>query len=243
MRFHKVGSVLLGLTALIALAACARSPPEPVGPTEQELHLSEMLGDISSNLNALGVEVAALHDTGHELNGRLEALESAQEGLVFDAMRVGPSRAQFLPNPPEGLVAVQFLAETENAAIPGGFTFHLAPEGTELFETLSLPEGEELATGPQIEDGLAFVEPGVLYKLQVAYQNPSDEEITFLVRGGVLDPQAALPYVRNRCWCAAVPFTVPPNGSFSRIIEVGVGPDTPPGAKAVVVFPVVRLAQ
>lgn len=240
MRFLKAHPALIGLPAVLVLAACAQAP---AGPSDQETQLTEMLGEISGNLGALSAEVATLSETGNVLGDRLDSLEAAQEGLVFDAFRVGPSRAQFLPNPPEGLVAVQFLAEAENSAVPGDFTFHLAPEGTELFETLSLAEGEELVTGPLIDDGLAFVEPGVLYKLQVAYQNPTDEAVRFLVRGGVLDPQAALPYVRNRCWCAAVPFDVPPNGSFSRIIEVGVGPDTPIGAKAVVVFPVVRLDQ
>jgi hypothetical protein len=241
MQLQKFRSVLLGLTALLVLAACAPAPSQPTGPTEQELQLTEMLGEISSSLDALGEDVVTLQGTGNALSGRLEALEGAQDGLVFDAFRVGPSRAQFLPNPPEGLIAVQFLAEAENSAIPGEFKFHLAPEGTELFETLSLPEGEELITGPQLDDGLAFVEPGVLYRLQVAYQNPTDQEVNFLVRGGVLDPQAALPYVRNRCWCASIPFSVPANGSFSRIIDVGVGPDTPIGAKAIVVFQVVGL--
>ncbi len=240
MRFLRFHPALLGLPALLALAACAQAP---TGPSEQETQLTELLGEISGNLGALSAEVAILSETGNVLGDRLESLEAAQEGLVFDAFRVGPSRAQFLPNPPEGLVAVQILAETENDAIPGDFTFHLAPEGTELFETLSLAEGEELVTGPLIEDGLVFIEPGVLYKLQVVYQNPSDEPLRFLVRGGVLDPQAALPYLRNRCWCAAIPFEVPANGSFSRIIEVGVGPDTPLGAKAVAIFPVVRLNQ
>lgn len=225
---------------LLALAACAQAP---AGPSEQETQLTEILGEISTSLDALISEVITLQGTGNTLSARLENLEGAQDGLVFDAFRVGPSRAQFLPNPPDGLVAVQFLTAAENDGIPGDFAFHLAPEGTELFETLSLPEGVELVSGPLIEDGLAFVEPGVLYLLQVTYQNTTDEAVRFLVRGGVLDPQAALPYVRNRCWCAAIPFEVPPNGSFSRIIEVGVGPDAPPGAKALVIFPVVRLSE
>ncbi|MFQ5946755.1 MAG: hypothetical protein ACE5NC_10985, partial [Anaerolineae bacterium] len=122
-------------------------------------------------------------------------------------------------------------------------TFHLAPEGSELFETLSVGAGEEVVTGPLIEDGIAFVDPGVFYRLQVVYQNPSAEEVTFLIRGGIMDPQLALPYMRNRCWCAAVPFSAPAGGTFSRIIDVGAASDTPPGAKAIVIFPAARLTE
>lgn len=83
----------------------------------------------------------------------------------------------------------------------------------------------------------------MLYNLQVVYENPTSEVQSFLVPGGTLDPQAALPYVRNRCWCAALPFEAPPNGTFSRVIQVGVGPDTPPGARAVMIWPVASLNE
>lgn len=226
---------------LLALVATACSQQRPA----QQQQLAQTLDTLSTNVQQLQEETTYLHDSVHQLEERVNTLEAATGQLSLDAGGIGPSRAQFLPDPPDGQVTVQLLARDENNAIPGEFTFHLAPDGAELFETRSLAEGEteELAVGPEIENGIAFVEPGKFYRLQVVYRNPTDEEMRFLVRGGLLDPKAALPFVRNRCWCAAIPFSAPAGGTFSRIIDVGVGPDTPPGAKAIVVWPVVRLTQ
>ena len=236
-RLRFVAVWLVALLLIGTAAACSSQT------SEEQRQLTQTLQELSTTVEQLQQEVTHLHDSTHELEGRLNAIEGASQRLVLDASRIGPSRAEFLPDPPQGKVTVQLLAEVENGGLPGKFTFHLAPEGAELFDTRSVPKGESIPIGPEIKDGIAFVEPGKLYRLQVVYRNPTDEEAKFLVRGGIIDPPGALPFVRNLCWCAAIPFSAPPGGLFSRIIEVGVGPDTPPGAKAIVVFPVVRLSQ
>lgn len=233
------GRFSLMVVSLLALAAIGYS----FRASAQGEDLDQVLANLSATAETLQTDVTHLHDAVHELEGRVDTLEAATGQLSMDVWDVGPSRAQFLPNPPPDQVTVQFLALSQNASVPGEFTFHLAPEGAELFATQSVGEGESVEIGPEIENGVAFVEPGKLYRLQVVYRNPTDTEVNFLVRGGLIDPKAALPFVRNRCWCASIPFSAPPKGVFSRIIEVGVGPDTPPGAKAIVVFPVVSLAQ
>lgn len=230
---------LLPVAAVVLITAVGCAP----AATQEQGQLTQALDELSANIDELTGQVSALHDDAHGLEGRLEELEGTSGQLLLDVGRVGPGRAQFLPDPPAGMVTVQFVVEDENAAIPGAFTFHLAPEGAELFETLSLEAGEELVTGPLIKDGIAFVDPGIFYRLQVVYQNPSAEEVNFLIRGGIMDPQLALPYMRNRCWCAAVPFSAPAGGTFSRIIDVGAASDTPPGAKAIVIFPAARLTE
>ena len=227
MRYTHKGLLLL---LILLVTACAGSP-----------QVTQTLEEVTSDMERLQEETGAVAANLDATEARLQEIEDLTTQVVLDAGRVGPSRAQFLPNPPENMVTVQFVAEAVDAAIPGEFQFYLAPEGVALFTTVSLPAGESIETGPPLENGIAFVEPGKFYKLQVFYENPTDEEIDFLVPGGTLDPQAALQFVRNRCWCAAIPFSVSAGGTFSRIIEVGVGPDTPPGAKAIVVWPVVRI--
>lgn len=224
------------LAVLLLGAACGAAGAD-------QAELGRALDELSAQVDRVEGQVSTLAESADGLDARVSGLEASAQALRFDASRVGPSRAQYLPNPPDGQVTVQFLALDVNDALPGEFTFHLAPEGASLFETESVAKDAEVEVGPQIADGIAFVEPGKFYLLQVVYRNPEKREVKFLVPGGVLDPQAALPFVRNRCWCAAVPFSAPAEGAFSRMIEVGVGPDTPPGAKAIVVWPVVKLSQ
>jgi multidrug efflux pump subunit AcrA (membrane-fusion protein) len=211
------------------------------GSSEDAEQVTAALAELNAALDEMNQQATDLAELVDEIASRVDRAEELTVSLELDVGRVGAGRSIFLPEPPPGLVTVQFLAEARDAAIPGKFVFYLAPEGTQTFDTVTLPEGETVETGPMLENGIAFVEPGVLYDLQVVYVNPTDEEIKFLVPGGTLDPQVALPFVRNRCWCAAIPFSAPPNGTFSRVITVGVGPDTPPGARAVMVWPVIRL--
>ena len=142
----------------------------------------------------------------------------------------------FLPAPPAGKVTVQFLATAVNAGIPGEFKFYLAaPEASEVFTTVSVPEGQSVPKGQELKNGIAFVEPGKFYTVQVVYENPTDREIEFLVNAPQIDPVAALPFARAQCLCAAIPFSAPPGGTFSRTIKVGVASNTPAGARAIIV--------
>ncbi len=228
--------LIAALWFMLNPAACAS------GPTEKQRAFAGELQSLSTTLGQLEERTSSLDRSGKRLEELLNQLEDRSGSLLLDASRVGMSRSEFLPSPPAGQVTVQFLAEVENSGLPGDFTFHMAPEGAELFTTESVPRGQSLDIGKKIINGIAFVEPGKFYRLQVVYRNPDDSEAKFLVRGGLVDPQVALPFVRNLCWCASIPFSAPPEGVFSRIIEVGVGPDTPPGARAIVVFPVVPLS-
>ena len=162
--------------------------------------------------------------------------------LKIDAFAIANSRTKFLPDAPAGKVTVQLLATVTKAAFPGKFKFHLAaPEMKELFHTVREDKGTRVARGQELVNGIAFVEPGKFYSLQVVFENPAESQVRFLVGAPSVDPSIALPFARARCWCAAIPFLVRGGGTFSRTIEVGVGPDTPVGAKAIVEWPVVML--
>ncbi len=228
-RIIRIAALVVGL-ALIA-SACSSDNAE----------VDDALATLNQALDGLVTDAESFEALLHDLEMRIEVVDGAAGDLALDFGRVGPTRASFLPPPPDGLVTVRFVAESVDAAVPGTFRFFLAPEGEQLFDTRSLDPDEDYEVGPELEDGLVFVEPGVLYSLKIVYENPSAQEVNFLVPGGTLDPQAALPYVRNRCWCAAIPFSVQAGGTFTRVIQVGVGSDTPPGARALMVWPVVRV--
>ena len=171
-------------------------------------------------------------------------LAAEGQAVQLDAFGIASSRTIFLPSPPAGKVTVQLLATAVNAGIPGEFKFYLAaPEVSEVFTTVSAPKGQIVPKGQELEDGVAFVEPGKFYTVQVVYENPTDREIDFLVNAPLIDPAAALPFARAQCWCAAIPFSAPPGGAFYRTLKVGVGPNTPVGAKVIVEWPVIALSE
>ncbi len=139
---------------------------------------------------------------------------------------------------------MQLQASAVDAAVPGGFKFHLAvPKSGPPFTTVSLAKGEPIPRGTELVDGIAFVEPGKFYKLVVVYENPTNKDINFYVGTPLVDPEAALPFARALCWCAAITFKAPAGGAFYRTIKVGVAINTPPGAKAIVNWPVVRINE
>ena len=163
---------------------------------------------------------------------------------IPDLSDIGPSAIKFLPDPPKGKVTVQLSARAVKAAIPGQFKFYLAaPEAGKVFTTVSVPKGERVPKGQELENGIAFVEPGKFYTVQVVYENPTNEDMRFVVVAPELDPQAALPYARALCMCAAIPFSAPAEGAWYRTIRVGVALNTPPGAKATVTWPVIRITE
>ena len=182
---------------------------------------------------------------GHGYGGEYAAGFAADgEAFQFDVFGIATSRTMFLPDPPAGKVTVQFLATAVNAGIPGVFRFYFAaPEASEVFTTVSVPKGQIVPKGPELENGIAFVEPGKFYTVQVVYANPSDREIEFLVGAPLVDPVAALPFARAICWCAAIPFSAPAGGAFYRTLKVGVGPNTPVGAKVIVEWPVIPINE
>ncbi|MFQ5795195.1 MAG: hypothetical protein ACE5JP_09120 [Candidatus Bipolaricaulia bacterium] len=233
MRMLWKGKLVVGASLFLLVWAAATAYSSNGSTEEQEL---------AQILQQLQQQLAALAETAGQLKSRVSEMEGFVSQLVLDPGRLGTSRAQFLPNPPPGMVTVQFIADDVNDEIPGKFRFHFpVPETERLFTTVSVPAGQPVPRGDEVVDGIVFVEPGKFYTLQVVYENLTDEVVDFLVVAPTLDPQPALPLVRARCMCAAVPFAAPAGGAWYRTIQVGVAPNTPPGAKAIVVWPVVRL--
>ena len=192
---------------------------------------------------------ALLFVLGQDYGGRQSGVSAAERiapptAIQLDVFGIASSRTIFLPAPPAGKVTVQLLATAVNAGIPGEFKFYFAaPQASEVFTTVSVPKGQTVPNGQELENGVAFVEPGKFYTVQVVYENPTDREIKFLVSAPQIDPTAALPFARALCWCAAIPFSAPPGGAFYRTLRVGVAPNTPAGAKTIVEWPIIALSE
>lgn len=138
-----------------------------------------------------------------------------------------------LPEPPEGQLTMKL--EVEPIDIPGKFGFFETVKETErLFTTKVIEPGQPIPRGAPIDDGIIFVTPGEFRKVEVVYENTSDQEVTFLVPVFRMEPLDLYPQIRNRCMCAAIPFTVPAGGAWLRTIAMTVGPKTEPGGKLIV---------
>lgn len=103
---------------LLALVATACSQQRPA----QQQQLAQTLDTLSTNVQQLQEETTHLHDSVHQLEERVNTLEAATGQLSLDAGGIGPSRAQFLPDPPDGQVIV-----APNAKIVKGFPADVMP--------------------------------------------------------------------------------------------------------------------
>lgn len=210
------------------------------------IHIGSIVGGVVASVLFLSVYVStAIAASDADVAGakpeNVPGLSNPLE-VQLDPSRISFTRAKYLPFPPDGQVTVQLLGTAIDAKIPGEFKFYIAPEGADrLFTTVSVPKGEVVPKGPELVDGIAFVEPGKWYTLNVVYENPTDEDVSFYVSAPSIDPEAAFQFARALCWCAAVPFTAPAGGAFYRTIKVGVAVNTPPGARAIVDWPIVLI--
>jgi hypothetical protein len=182
---------------------------------------------------ACAADTGAAEDVLRRANDRLA-------GLEVEAFRPTHTQAIFLPDPPEGQVTVQLAFVYYQAALPGEFEWHVPAAGSDrLWATASLPAGEEAPVGPEIRQGIAFVKPGELNLVTIVYRNPTGRPVRFHSVTPDVDPIAAAPFAYARCWCDAGTFEAPPHGTWYRTVAVGVGATTPPGAKAIVTWPVI----
>lgn len=164
-----------------------------------------------------------------DVAGRLAAVE-------VEASRLTASDAAFLPDPPEGQITLQIRFTN---ATDGTIGVYAPTEATgRLFAMESIPAGQPIPRGEAIKEGIVFAEPGELVPVELVYENPTDQDITFMSIAPTIDPAVAHPFAYARCFCAAIPFTAPAGGGWYRTIAVGAAPQVPPGAKVVVTWPV-----
>lgn len=183
--------------------------------------------------------VAACADTG-EAEDALRQVDEQLAGLEVEPFKPAESAAVLLPDPPEGQVTVKLNFPEYLNELPGEIEVH-APAGdsARLYATASLPAGEPVPVGDLIPEGIVFLEPGTMGLVTLVYRNPTDQPIRIRTVAPFTDPVAAAPLTYGRCWCDAPGFDVPAGGSWYRTIAAGTGASTPPGAKAIVSWPVI----
>lgn len=175
-----------------------------------------------------------------EAEDALREVDEQLAGLEIEPFKPAESTAILLPDPPEGQVTVKLNFPKYLNELPGEIEVHVpAGDSNRLYATASLPAGAEVPVGDLIPDGIVFLEPGTLGMITLVYRNPTNQPIRIRTVAPFTDPVAAAPLTYGRCWCDAPGFDVPPGGSWYRTIAAGTGAGTPPGAKAIVSWPVI----
>jgi cytochrome c oxidase subunit 2 len=142
-----------------------------------------------------------------------------------------------IPDPPPGAVALRLSFEYKsNLQLGLGIQVHEpSPEIDTLWATESLPKGIALPVGPAIVDRTIFLKPGESRMVALVYRNPTGQEVSFLVLPHKDAPESLAPHVELKCLCFPtynqVPYKVPAEGSWYRVIKVAVGSDMPAGSK------------
>lgn len=156
----------------------------------------------------------------------------------------GPSKAEReaartagIPDPPPGAVALRLSFEYESKLQLGlGIRVHEpTPEIDTLWATESLPKGVAVPVGPAIANRTIFLKPGASRMVALAYRNPTGQDVNFLVLPHEDAPESLGPDIELKCLCFPtyneVPYNVPAEGSWYKVIQVSVGSDMPAGSK------------
>lgn len=242
MNFHipikRLALALLAILALGLLTACAGQ-----ASAEEQARLEK--------LEQISQQIAGVQQTLADTQARQGELETKMLGLTQmvesfnqqDIMRQGGSRAIYLPDPPPGQVTVkaEFVFVGDKTLPTEIRSFEPAGEANSLWAMQGLGPDESLPVGDEIPDNTYFLKPGVEKLVTLVLENPTSEDIQFLVTAPAFDPFIAHKFGAFTCLCASVPFTVPAGGKWYRTIRAAVNPQAPPGFKVAAVFPVTVL--
>jgi cytochrome c oxidase subunit 2 len=160
------------------------------------------------------------------------ACESRTSKAELEAARISG-----IPDPPPGAVALRLSFEYESTSQLGlGIQVHEpTPEIDTIWATESLPKGIDMPVGPAIVDRTVFLKPGESRMVALAYKNPVGQDVSFLIAPHQDAPSNLASHVDFKCLCFPtfnqVPYKVPAEGSWYKVIQVGVGSDMPAGSR------------
>ncbi len=215
----------LGLL-LLGLAACAQTPSEE---TKQQLatasELAKSVGQLQQLLQETRGELSALEQRVAKAEERVSGFTAAG-ALALD-------RTAGIPDPPPGKVALRISFQYQPQPLPGDGlrAYEPTPEVSSLWAMESLPAGQPLPVGKPLPDSTLFLEPGESRMVTLAYQNPTAEDVSFLVLPHQEWPGHLARYVWPTCLCMSFVYQAPANGAWYRVIRLRVSPDIPPGSK------------
>lgn len=107
----------------------------------------------------------------------------------------------------------------------GQVTVHESLPGQPQGETLTYGADEEPRIGAEILDAVLRPKMGSVAKFVFVVRNPTDKPLRFWVT-----PHLPVPYSAERglvihCLCTSQQYEIPPRGSWTRVIEVGLNPE------------------
>lgn len=109
---------------------------------------------------------------------------------------------------------------------PGQVSVHEAFPDQPQALTLMFREGDEPQLGPEIPDGVIHSEVGAVAKFVVVVRNPTDEPVRFWVTPHLPQPYTAERGLVMHCLCTGQQYEIPPRGTWTRVIEGGLSPQT-----------------
>ena len=160
----------------------------------------------------------------------------ACESRTFKA-EVEAARTAGIPDPPPGAVALRLSFEYEsNPQLGLGIRVHEpTSEIDTIWATESLPKGIDMPVGPAIVDRTVFLKPGESRMVALAYKNLVGQDVSILFAPHQDAPSNLASHVDFKCLCFPtfnqVPYKVPAEGSWYKVIQVGVGSDMPAGSR------------
>ncbi len=211
---------------LLGLAACAQVSGEE---TKRQLatasELAQNVGQLQQLLQETRGELSALEQRVAETEKQVSGFTAAG-ALALD-------RTADIPDPPSGKVALRISFQYQPQPLPGNGlrAYEPTPGVNSLWAMESLPAGQPLPVGKPLPDSTLFLEPGESRLVTLAYQNPTAEDIGFLVLPHQEWPGALARYVWPTCLCMSFVYQAPANGAWYRVIRLTVSPDIPPGSK------------
>ena len=227
-----VVSAVLSASALVLIGIVLGVVLARTGATSTDREQTALLREMVQANQELEGHLHRVEEGTSQLARSQKELQEAVAKLVLGTEAVAPKGAA-LPDPPAGFATVKLAWDYKR--VPGEFQVFQPPEGAKLWDSNSYEAGIAVKTGAPIKDGVLFVKPGdqVPVLVQVVWKNPADKAQAFFVVPHIIDPIKHQAAAQWPCLCTGQNYSVPPKGTFSRVIGIMVTPDVEPGSKLI----------
>lgn len=221
---HRTRSTAISAVLVLVVAACSSGPS--ADQLDAAARLADTVGKLDSSLDHTAGELDALE-------GGLDSTETALEGFVSSGEAHAIDRTAGIPDPPDGQVAVRLSFAYLPEALPGAGVqaFEPVPEVSTVWAMESLDAGQDLPVGESVADQTIFLTPGESQTVTLAYENPTEGEVSFMAVPHQDSPGSLNGMIWPQCLCFSFAYTAPAGGSWYRVIELTASPDIAPGSK------------
>lgn len=81
-----------------------------------------------------------------------------------------------------------------------------------------------------------FVAPGDEIHVEFVYENPTEEDVSFVALAWYVEPYTVKPFTYPTCLCLSIPYTAPAGGAWYRTIYYRLDPQIEPGTKMAITW-------